>query len=82
MSQQVALMFMPATMGYLKDHAPSFFYYLFPTWVAEQCPIPSVDIQVNFLPLDPPLFLEECEWRTTRIAALFHSTSMNSKNMD
>jgi hypothetical protein len=53
MSQQVALMFMPATMGYIKDHAPSFFFYLFPNWVAEQCPRPSVDIQVNFLPLDP-----------------------------
>lgn len=46
-------MFMPATMGYIKDHAPSFFFYLFPNWVLEQCPRPSVDIQVNFLLLDP-----------------------------
>jgi len=47
MSRELAVTFFPVTFGeVLKDHAPGLFYYVFPDWALERCPMPSVDLQV------------------------------------
>ena len=47
MSKEVIGMFFPETFdGFLKTHAPWLYHYLLPEWVAERCPMPSLDLQV------------------------------------
>lgn len=48
MSQEMVTEFFPETFaGLLKDHVPAFYDYLLPNWVAERCPMPSIDLQVH-----------------------------------
>jgi hypothetical protein len=48
MTQQLVTEFLPETFnGLLKEHAPAFFDFLFPDWVTERCPMPSIDLQVR-----------------------------------
>jgi hypothetical protein len=51
MSQLVALRFLPATFSLLLEHAPAAFYFCFPNWVLEQCPLPSTHLKVGHLSL-------------------------------
>jgi hypothetical protein len=49
MSQLTAVRFLPATFGLLREHAPAVFYFCFPNWVLEQCPLPTTHFKVGLL---------------------------------
>ncbi|KAG0566723.1 hypothetical protein KC19_7G083100 [Ceratodon purpureus] len=47
MSKELVGEFFPETFnGFLKDHAPWLYDFLLPDWVAERCPMPSIDLQI------------------------------------
>jgi hypothetical protein len=60
MSQLAVLRFLPATFGLLREHAPAVFYFCFPNWVLEQCPLPSTHLKVGHLCLSISLSLSLC----------------------
>jgi hypothetical protein len=89
MSQLVALRFLPATFSLLLEHAPAAFYFCFPNWVLEQCPLPSTHLKLlpgaNTIPVDWPVSAATMIWGiflgcSTGLDLLQRSIKRNNKN--
>jgi hypothetical protein len=89
MSQLAAVRFLPATFGLLREHAPSVFYFFFPNWVLEQCPLPSTHLKLlpgeNTIPVDWPVSAATMIWGiflgcSTGLDLLLRSIKRNNKN--